>query len=459
MVNICKIKSLYVKTCKTGIILLYINCEYCRSPLVYYRIHSTIKSDNCPSGISKGGKILRTFKYLLIVILLLTIPFSFQAEPVSAAGKTYTITPKSSPKNKSFKNYSTYNSSTKHYYLLRSYLEAFETSGGGTLVLSKGTYTITNTLYVPSNVTIRLKDGARLVKGTKTGTSKMKAAKSMFQLIRPTKANKSGVYGGYKGEKNISFIGEGKDAIIDLKYMKDSIAIIAGHNKNVTIKGITFKNMYSGHFIEMDATEKAVISGNTFMDSKASANKNKEAINLDTPDKTTKGWSQKWSKYDKTPNKDVTIEKNTFQNLDRAIGTHKYSGGKYHDRIAVKNNTIKKMRKDAIRVMNWSNTIITGNKIIDVDAKKNGLRGILVSGASNPTIKNNTFEKVARAMQFIPWKNDGPGSQYAVTYNKLKSQNLKDIANNKAKNTVEKFVRVNSIYNEYSKGTQKIMLK
>lgn len=34
------------------------------------------------------------------------------------------------------------------------------------------------------------------------------------------------MYGGYNDEKNISFIGEGT-AKVDMKYMKDGIAIIA----------------------------------------------------------------------------------------------------------------------------------------------------------------------------------------------------------------------------------------
>lgn len=103
-----------------------------------------------------------------------------------------------------------------------------------------------------------MKDGVSIVKGQKTGTSKFKASKSIFQLIKPSKANKSGVYGKYNGEKNISFIGEGK-VTIDMNYEKDSIALIMGHNQNVKVENIQFKNMYSGHFIELDASKNVVI--------------------------------------------------------------------------------------------------------------------------------------------------------------------------------------------------------
>jgi hypothetical protein len=266
-------------------------------------------------------------KRILLLILITTLVLGLLPQPnstVSAAtGKpTYSISPGSKPYDKGMMKYGAYNSNTKHYYLLRSYLERLEKTGGGTLVLKKGTYTISNTLYVPSNVTIKLQDGVKIVKGTKTGTSEFKAAKSIFQFIRPSLAKKSGVYGKYNGEKNISIIGYG-NATIDLKYVPDSLAIIAGHNQNIVIKNITFKNMRGGHFIEIDATKNATISNNKFLDAKHTDG-NKEAINIDTPDKLTQGWSQKWSKYDKTPNSNLKIENNYFYNLDRAIGTHKY---------------------------------------------------------------------------------------------------------------------------------------
>ena len=395
---------------------------------------------------------------LLCIAIMLLVSAALPMYSAEAASKpTYTISPASKTYKNNMMNFSTYNTHTKHYYLLRSYLEQLEKKGGGTLVLKKGTYTISNTLYVPSNVTIKMKDGVKLVKGKKTGTSQFVAAKSMFQLIRPSKASKKGVYGKYNGEKNISFIGEGK-ATIDMKYVKDGIAIIMGHNKNIKVENIQFKNMYSGHFIEMDASENVVVRKNTFIDSKASQNVNKEAINLDTPDKSTQGWSQTWSNFDKTANKNVTIENNTFKNLDRAVGTHKYSEAKYHDKVVIQKNKIEKTRSDAIRVMNWSNAQIKNNTIKNVENGKADTRGILASGAINPTITNNTFQKVGRTVQMMAWKNSGPGSNYRVTYNELSKQNKQDLANNIAKDTAEPFIRINNQYNEFLLNTERIFL-
>ncbi|WP_084268628.1 right-handed parallel beta-helix repeat-containing protein [Oceanobacillus damuensis] len=388
---------------------------------------------------------------LLLTLVLLTLWVIFPTNSIEAKTETYTITPNSDTYNSDFMNASTYNKHTKHYYLIRSYLEQLEETGGGTLVLEKGTYTVSNVLFIPSNVTIKLEDGARIVNGNETGTSKFDADKSIFQLIRPSLGKEEGVYGGYNGEKNISIIGSGT-ATIDLNFEKDGIAIIAGHNQNIRIENINFLNMYSGHFIEIDATKDAVITNNKFMYSKPSSSEIKEAINIDTPDKLTNGWSSKWSKFDKTPNSNMTIEKSLFYDLDRAIGTHKYSGGKFHDQVIIRNNRIENMREDAVRVLNWSNATIENNIFKSVDpGEDNANRGILASGTINPTFQNNVFEDIPRPMQFIAWKNSNSGSEYDVTYNKLSEENKEALSTNTIINYVEDFIRINPKYKKYDK--------
>ncbi|WP_042354039.1 right-handed parallel beta-helix repeat-containing protein [Bacillus rubiinfantis] len=397
------------------------------------------------------GRKLKLLAILVIAIGMM-VPISVQA-----AAKTYTVASTSKPYKGQMTNFSTYNKYTRQYYLLRSYLERLEKIGGGMLVLKKGTYTIPKTLYVPSNVTVRLKNGVKIVKGTKTGTKKIGPSKTLFQLVKPSISLKKGVRGKYDGEKNITFIGEGK-AIVDLNYEIDTIAIVAGHNRNIKIQNIQFQNLKQGHFIEIDATDKALIANNKFTYSKPSANRNKEAINLDTPDKLTNGWNHPWSKYDKTPNRNITIENNKFYNLDRAIGTHKYSQGKYHDKIIVRGNYIEKMRQDAIRVMNWSNAVIERNTIKNVSNRAGTYRGIFASGVINPAIRNNFIEDVARPIGIMPWKNIGPGSDYAVTSNSISQSNIEELKTNRIKNTTENFIRINLKYNVFDQDTLKIPL-
>lgn len=379
------------------------------------------------------------------------MPPNVQAKSQKAV---YTITTNTKPCDKSA-NYTTYNKYTKHYYTLLSYLKNLENEGGGTLILKKGVYTITNTLYVPSNVTIILKDGVKLVKGTKTGTDKFEASHSMFQLCSPGNSTKKGVYRKYKGETGITILGEGK-AEIDLNYDRDTIGIMMGHNSNVTISNIIFSNMYGGHFIELDASKNVTITNCTFQNHKDSPKNNKEAINIDTPDKATKGFTADWSSYDKTPNKNITISECKFNNLERAIGTHKYSENKLHTNVQILNNVITNCDQDAIRIMNWDRPVIKGNTINNVADKKEGLRAILISGVIEPQISENVFKKVSRPIQIIPWKNTGDGSEYNIIYNEISDECIELMKNNVLEDCDEYFIRFNKTYNEFKENTEKI---
>lgn len=364
---------------------------------------------------------------------------------VEAKGKTYTITPKSKPKKKNYLKSNKYTKYTKNYYTLRDRLESLEKSKGGTIIFKKGTYTYTNAVFVPSNVKLIFRDGVVIKKGTKTGARSLKPSTSIFQLVKPSKSKKKKVYGKYNGTKNVTFEGQG-NVTIDLKYFNRGIAIIAGHNKNIKINNIKFRNMKNGHFIEMDANQNSSVTNCSFTNAKGDTVK--EAINLDTPDKTTKGWSQPWSKFDKTPNKDVTISRCYFSNLGRSIGTHKFSSGKYHTNITIKNCTIKGMKKDAIRMMNWKSSKITDNVISGT--KKGNFRAILGSGVYYPVIKDNKFINFDRAVQFMPWKNSGPGKNYKTIYNKFSDYSYRCLKQNKCSGVRENFVRINWRYKDFA---------
>jgi len=362
----------------------------------------------------------------------------------------------SAPYKNKYKTKETYNDKTKQYYMLRSYLEQLESVGGGSLTLAAGTYEICNSLYIPSHVTIYLEDGVVIKKTERTGTEAMVSAKSLFQLVAPSKAKIAGVYGGYDGETDIKLIGKGK-AIIDMNFVDGAIGIIFGHNTDVSISGITFQNMFSGHFIELDASRNITIENNFFLHHKASRTGMKEAINIDTPDKNTGGINVGWTNYDCTPNKDILIRNNSFKDLERAIGTHKYSDGKYHENVQIINNKIENTSSDAIRIINWTKPIITGNEIKDVNAGTSTDRAILASGLIHPVIKDNTISNAARAIQIMPWKNNGTGkdSAYPITYNEINSDEIALMLRNELTKVGERFIRINNTYNVFTRDTMK----
>jgi hypothetical protein len=331
--------------------------------------------------------------------------------------------------------FKTVNSCTRDYYMIRSWMEHFEATGGGALTLAPGTYRIPSTIYVPSNTTIQLAAGTTLLKTNRTCTKKFKAASSMFMLVPPSLGKRRGAVGGYGGAANIAILGAGGgQSVIDLAGVRNSLGIIAGHNQNVRIEGIRFTNMNNNHFIEMDANANSVIRNNEFLGATGSTRMSAEAVNLDTPDALTYGFGSVWSNLDATPNVDILVEGNVFANLVRGLGTHNFSGGRYHTRIAVVGNTFTGMRNDAVRVMNWRDSALIGNTFDGVwcPTKGNDCRGILASGAENLTVKSNVFANMARAMQFMPWANDGRAAAYGVTYNALTDTNLIDLRDNRA---------------------------
>lgn len=379
-----------------------------------------------------------------------------------SSNKKYVITPTSKNIDKEIAKYTTYNKYTKDYYNILGYMKKFEKSGGGTLVFKKGKYTITNAIPVPSNVNLVFENGVVIEKGLKTGTSKFKASESMFQLVHPSKLKSKNLYKKYNGVRNVNFIGKGT-ATIDLKYAS-ATAIVCGHNQNINIQGITFKNLYSGHFIELDATNKMTVTKCKFIGSKATSKFNAEAINLDIPDKNTKGFNFAWTSNDKTSNNNILIENNAFNTLDRAIGSHKYSQNKYngqyvankgqiyHNKIIIRNNKITNIRSDAIKALNWKNVEITNNYIEKIPKNSKNYRGILANGVINIKIKNNYFVNMYRPVQIMPTKNNGVGSMYAITYNTITNENLNDLKNNLCSKVSENFVYVSNSMTSFYKN-------
>jgi parallel beta-helix repeat protein len=319
--------------------------------------------------------------------------------------------------------YKSVNKYTRDYYLIRSYMQRFEAAGGGTLVLRPGRYVISSTIYVPSNTTIRLSEGTTLVKGSRTGTKKFAASNAMFMLIRPSLGKKKGAVGGHDGASGITIAGAGAaKSVIDMANVYNSLAIIAGHNRDVTISGITFTRMNNNHFIEMDACADCEISGNEFLDAEGGSRETAEAINLDTPDRRTGGFGSVWSTLDGTPNDRVTISSNRFDGMERALGTHNFTAGQYHTDIVVTGNTITSNADDAIHIMNWANPVFAGNTI----SSGPGSVGIRACGTTNPTIRGNTFEESAAAVVF----RSCSGENGTTRSNEVTGENAVDLRSN-----------------------------
>lgn len=353
--------------------------------------------------------------------------------------KTYTIKPGSAPLNGKFLNFSsTYNSYSDDYYALRSYMEYFEKHGGGTVKLLKGTYVLSGTVCIPSNTTIKLSDGATIKKTAKTSSSSSNNAPGTgFMFVAPSKANVSGAYSKYNGVHDSGIVGTGTATIDYKKAPVGSIGctIVMCHSKNIKITGITFTNLRYGHFIEMDASCDVLVKNCNFKNEiHDEYNSSSECINIDTPDKQTDGFHQTWTSYDKTPNKNVTISYCKFTNVQRGLGTHQYSGDKYHTNINISNCSFTKCFNGGIGIMNWKDSVIQNNTFNGIGKDTYGnvlntefithVRGLFVAGSSGLVIKNNSFKNLYECIRLFPKENKG----YPISYNHFSDDEIRSFA-------------------------------
>lgn len=174
------------------------------------------------------------------------------------------------------------------------------------------------------------------------------------------------------------------------------------HSQNVKFLNMTIQNDLEGHMIEAGAVNGLTISRVNFKNHKCyfKAHKNKndyyeheEALQLDVNLYETTAIG----KYDKYQNKNVTVDKCNFTNLGRGIGSHNSIDGCYFTNMKFTNNTFKNIKSYAIGAINYRNSKIQNNKILNcgsgilfVNSKPNytGYTGTYV--VSNWNLKVNT---------------------------------------------------------------------
>lgn len=369
----------------------------------------------------------RTLKVLCVLALMIGVGFAL-GKNVSA--KNITLSP--SNEKEDGKYYSI------DYISIRNALNEIGEAGGGTLTLKSGTYNVSNTLCVGSNTTIKFQK--KVVLNKIFGKA---ASSTLFQLISFDKVFDKNVVSKYKGEHNIHFKGNGTVFNMNNKNKGStmSIAVVMANNANVSFEGITFEKVKWGHLVEMDGCKSVSFKKCTFRNMADNKKHNKEAINLDTNDKETGGFSQEWSKPDKTPNTQITIANCEFKNLVRAVGTHRYSGGKYHTKIKFINNKCDKV-KAPIGMLNWRKVTVTNNTFSNGKANKRYNYNFLMAGVKGITFtKNNLIKmKSKETIKHYPKYKIG-GDKYKATKSKITKKEIKAMKKNKAKKgTKKKFI-------------------
>ncbi len=360
------------------------------------------------------------------------------------ADKDFVITPETKPYREHYTDYSAYSANggqTKTYFMLRSYMEQLEYAGGGNITLAPGTYTLSHSVCIPSNVTLTLSDGAT-VKKVKAVDTNLATNKTMFEIVPPSKEKTPKSVGGYNGSQNVVIQGMGT-SIIDCANVVNAMGIVMGHANNVTIRNIAFVNEYGSHFMEMNSSQNVTVENCSFTDFRIYDDKShKEAINIDTADANNNGFNYEWTTHDRTACSNVMINNCMFTNMGTAIGSHTYSVNTlkqqiYHENVTIQNCKVNQTYNAAIRAFNWRNAVIKNNLFTGVqgleDNKGNNYTCVLLRGVVNPTVTGNTFAK------------GGVKNHYAIVVYMLESAEVDSAVNAGYPDTVSEISEQNKI--------------
>lgn len=214
-----------------------------------------------------------------------------------------------------------------------------------TVKIPKGTYYISKSLKIRSNTKL-----------VATGCT-IKAKKGSFNIICTGTAAENKKAKGYGAYRNITI--QGGKWINTKSNTNTGIRLCRG--TNITVKNIEMSGGSEKHMIEMAAVDKVKITGCYFHDSDVRNAKAKcEAVQMDvcTNDNAFKGIV-----YDGTPCKNITIDKNTFKNLSRGVGSHSLLLNSYIDNVRITNNTFENISQECITCVNYVNSVISGNNI------------------------------------------------------------------------------------------------
>lgn len=235
--------------------------------------------------------------------------------------------------------------------------EALEDQSGNTLyeiTLPAGTYQLDTLLKVFSYTTIKM-EGCTLVRDTD---------KTMLRI-----GYEDTTCYGYSGQHDITIVGGCFDGGGMAKKVTGSI-VRMGHASNITIRNVTFQNVYETHHVELAGCENVLFEGCTFKDFFSKKDKtnsaNNEALQFDVLHNAEH--FPKYPAFDDTPCRNVTVSKCRFDNLQRGLGTHSAVAGSYFTNMQFVNNEFTNINGYAIIATNYQDSVIQGNQISDCGA-------------------------------------------------------------------------------------------
>lgn len=262
-----------------------------------------------------------------------------------------------------------------------------------TVRVPAGNYIIDSILTIYSDTNLIL---------DKKAVMKRKDGKSKNAMLRSYVNSK---ISGYTQCENVTVSGGVWDGNSDGSY--NSNCIYFGHAQNVTIKNTTVKNTSGAHLIELAGVKNATIDNVKLYGYKKCKKKGyntnqavKEAIQLDYCSSVT---APAMKPYDNLHCKDITIKNCDIRDYMTGIGSHMI-GKKAAENVTIQNNKFSKITDTCIRLLNYKNVTISGNKA-------SGFSSFLYTYSAKGTIKNNSIKNKS----FKKLQSSGLTSQNGIT--------------------------------------------
>ncbi|WP_026669644.1 right-handed parallel beta-helix repeat-containing protein [Butyrivibrio sp. AE3006] len=228
-----------------------------------------------------------------------------------------------------------------------------------TIILPAGSYPVkVNSLYISSNTIIDMTAGTTIY-----------GADGYLNLLSgdwrvETGLASLGSLAGFDAYKNITIKGGTWDGCGRNKSGSGTCMIRFAHVDGLTFDGVTFKDAYDSHHVEVAATRNFLVKDCTFRDY-TDKGSSLEAIQLDVSH-SAENFIWKNGVYDDLACENVEITGCTFENLIRGLGSHHSVVGNYYSNVNIHDNTFTNIKGTAIVARNFKDSQIQNNTLVNV---------------------------------------------------------------------------------------------
>lgn len=241
---------------------------------------------------------------------------------------------------------------------IQAALDAANAANGGTVVVERGTWLITQALLIYSNTRLILENDTTIRRNA-----------NIDNMLR------NGTAGAtlYNGDSNIVVEGGVFDAN-GRNFPTNVCSLAFGHAKNVTVKNTTIFDSWGFHALEFNAVKDGV-ADNVIFDGLVGVDKELMQIDL-MAGAAFYPWD---TLFDNTPCLNIVAKNCIFKNGTRGIGSHSSRANFIHKNIKVIGCHFEDIAEEGVYGEDWSSVVISNNTF------ENNLRAIKLFNVTNTT--------------------------------------------------------------------------